>query len=89
LKTIKLLGITILLLVLTNITLANFALDDSAVVSDLTSEITSLKHANVILNSEVATRGSLTLAIQRVEEQGFIAAPTVATLARPGVVALR
>lgn len=88
-KTIKLLGITILLLVLTNITLANFALDDSAVVAELTSEITSLKHANVILNSEVATRGSLTLAFKRVQEEGYVATPTVATLAQPGVVALR
>lgn len=88
-KVVKLLGLTIFLLVLTNITVANYSLDDSAVVSDLTSEITSLKHANIILRSEVASRGSLTQAVETIMAQGYIQPSTVATLAHNGSIALR
>ncbi len=88
-KTIKLLALAIFLLVLTNITMANYSLDDSVVVSDLDSQITSLKHANIILRSEVASRGSLTQAVETIMAEGYTTPSTIATLAQPGALALR
>lgn len=88
-KIIKTLAFAIFLLILANITMANYSLDDSAVVSDLAVEINSLKHANIILRSEVATRGSLTQAVEVILSQGYQSPKEIATLAEPGVVALR
>jgi len=88
-KTIKLLALAIFLLVLANITMANYSLDDSVIVADLDSQITSLKHANIILRSEVASRGSLTQAIETIVAEGYTTPSTIATLAQPDNLALR
>lgn len=88
-KVIKLLGVTILLLVVTSVTLSNRSLDDTQVVADLSREIASLEHANCILRSELATRGSLLLAIDKLAPLGYAEPETIAALPEPGHVASR
>ena len=88
-KTIKIFSGIIFLHVITNITMANYSLDDSQVVSDLAGEIISLKHANTILRSEVASKGSLTQAVEKIVAAGYTQPSAIATLSGPSSVASR
>lgn len=88
-KVIKFLGLIIVGLVITSVTVSNHSLDDSAVVSELTQEIKSLERDNTVLRAEIASAGSLTAAAENIELAGFVPPSNIATLAAPGHVAMR
>jgi len=88
-KTLKILGFLIVLLVITSVTFSNHSLDDSELVKGLSKDISSLEHANTILRSEVARRGSLSASLDKIEAAGFTVPEQVATLSSPGQVASR
>lgn len=88
-KLIKALFAVIVVLVIGNVTLANRSVDESIVVADLSSEITSLQNENTILKSSVATAGSLGTLSLRIEEAGFVSSPKIATVETTSSVASR
>lgn len=88
-KITKILAGIITLLVIISVTLSNHSLEYSEVVADLSSDITSLEHANTILSAEIAERGSLTAAAERISSANFEEPENIATLSGPGQVALR
>lgn len=88
-KLIKSLFAVIVILVITNVTIANRSVDESIVVSDLSSEISALQNENTILKSVVASAGSLGSLSQRIEEAGFTSSPKIAAIETTSSVASR
>lgn len=88
-KLIKALFAVIVVLVIGNVTIANRSVDESLVVSDLSSEISSLQNENTILKSEVAQAGSLGNLSLRIEEAGFVSSEKIASLETTSSVASR
>lgn len=79
-KLIKALFAVIVMLVIGNVTLANRSVDESLVVSDLSSEIAALQNENTILKSVVASAGSIGSLSTKIEEAGFVATPKIAAV---------
>ena len=88
-KMIKALFAVIVVLVITNVTLANRSVDESIVVSDLSAEISALQNENTILKSVVASAGSLGSLSQRIDEAGFVSSPNIAAIETTSSVASR
>lgn len=88
-KLIKALFVVIVALVIGNVTLANKSVDESLVVSDLSSEIATLQNENTILKASVASAGSLGNLSLKIEEAGFVSSPKIAALETTAAVASR
>jgi hypothetical protein len=88
-KLIKALFVVIVALVIGNVTLANKSVDESLVVSDLSSEIAALQNENTILKATVASEGSLGNLSMKIESAGFVASPKIAALETTSAVASR
>jgi len=88
-KLIKALFALIVVLVITNVTVANRSVDESIIVSDLSAQISSLQNENTILKSVIASIGSLGSLSQRIEEAGFVGSPKIASLETISSVATR
>jgi hypothetical protein len=88
-KIIKLLSFVIVALVIANVTLTNRSVDESLVVSTLSSDIASLQNENTILKAEVASSGSIKELSPRIEAAGFVSTSSIASLPSVSNVASR
>lgn len=88
-KLIKALFVVIVALVIGNVTLANRSVDESIVVADLSSEISSLQNENTILKANVASLGSLGSVSAKIEAAGFMTTPKIASVQTTTAVASR
>lgn len=86
-KLIKLLSAIIVLLIVTNVTLTNHAVDQATVVSRLSADISALGKANTLLRASLADLGSLTRLTGDIAAAGFVESPQVVTLPTPASVA--
>lgn len=79
-KIIKLLSLVIAALLITNVVIANSAVDESVLVTKLSNEITTLTEENTTLRQEVALAGSITKLQDQVLSLGFVENPPVVSL---------
>lgn len=88
-KLIKFFAVIIVGLIITNVTLTNHAVDQAVVVSELSSQIAELDHANTLLKAEIAQAGSLTKLTEKIEAAGYLPNPKTVALPALSSVASR
>lgn len=87
-KIVKLLAVVIVALVLTSVTIANRAVDDSQAVAALSRDVAALSRDNTTLRASVAEAGSLTAASPAIMAAGFSDSRQIAAIAVRSPVAL-
>lgn len=84
-KLVKLLCVVIAGLLITNVVVANTAVDESVVVKAIGSEIEGLTQEKIRLSQEVARLGSIQNIAPRIEAMGLVDAPTIVALTTPSL----
>ncbi len=84
-KLVKLLSFIIFFLVLTNVVVANAAVDESVAVKSINAEITSLSNQNIVLKQQIAALGSLSNIQSKIEAMGFVENPQIVSLSSSSV----
>lgn len=79
-KLVKLLCLVIAALLITNVVVANTAVDESVVVKTLAVEIEGLTQEKIILSQNVASLGSVQNISPRIEALGFVEMTTIVSL---------
>ncbi|GAB4027452.1 MAG: hypothetical protein Fur0011_5570 [Candidatus Microgenomates bacterium] len=87
-KLVKLFSLIIFFLVVTNVVVANTAVDESVAVKSINAEIASLSNQNIVLRQQIAALGSLSNIQSKVEAMGFVESPQIVSL-KSSSVALR
>jgi hypothetical protein len=84
-KLVKLLCLIIAALLITNVVVANTAVDESVVVKSLGAEIEGLTQEKLKLSQDEARLGSIQNITPRIEAMGFVDAPTIVSLSTPSL----
>lgn len=84
-KLVKLFSLIIFFLVVTNVVVANAAVDESVAVKSINAEITSLSNQNIVLKQQIAALGSLANIESKVEAMGFVESPQIVSLTSSSV----
>ena len=84
-KLVKLFSLVIFFLVVTNVVVANAAVDESVEVKSINAEITSLSNQNIVLKQQIAALGSLTNIQSKIEAMGFVESPQIVSLTSSSV----
>lgn len=84
-KLVKLFSLIIFLLVVTNVVVANAAVDESVAVKSINAEIASLNNQNIVLKQQIAALGSLSNIQGKIEAMGFVESPQIVSLSNSSV----
>lgn len=84
-KLVKLFSLVIFFLVVTNVVVANAAVDESVEVKSINAEITSLSNQNIVLKQQIAALGSLSNIQSKIEAMGFVESPQIVSLSSSSV----